>query len=284
MGGDAPTSREQQVQAESLLAQRLATAPAAERAQLYGEVYDRIYEMHLGREPETLEFGASAALVSFLEKLTHSGQDLVEVGCGAGLLAVAVAQRGREVLGVEVSERILGQARRRAEGLPELTLKLTCGTTIPAPDSSADLVYSVEVLEHLHADDVASHLREVFRVLRPGGRYWLLTPNRLDSFGSAERFGVDMDAVSDVHLKEWTYRELDHELRSAGFTALRSPWRNERLLWMPLLPASWFAACEHLPAPILTKRPVRSLLGIIACSIVATKPAGVSRKRLRVQS
>ncbi len=52
------------------LAQRLAHASSAERMELYGAVYDRVYAMHFSRDPQTLDFGAGPELVGFLEKLT----------------------------------------------------------------------------------------------------------------------------------------------------------------------------------------------------------------------
>lgn len=265
-------SPEQQVQIESQLAQRLADASPSERVKLYGPVYDRIYDMHLSRDPQTLDFGAGPELVRFLEKLTQPDDALLEVGCGGGLLAIEMARRGRRVLGIDVSARILEHARRRGLGTPGLTFAISEGTEIPARDRSFDFVYSVEVLEHLHAEDVATHLREVFRVLIPGGRYWLLTPNRLDTITSAQRFGVDVGASHDIHLKEWTYAELADQLRRAGFASLRSPWRNTKMTWLPLMPVRWFAAAERLPAGILRQRGSRSLAGIVACSIVARTP------------
>jgi SAM-dependent methyltransferase len=268
-------SREEQVRREAELAQRLQEAAPAERGALYGEVYDRIYEMHLDRAPDVLDFGARPAMVRFLEKLSAPGDDVVEVGCGAGMLAVELARRGRAVTGIEVSKVILDKARERAEGLEGIRFLGTSGMEIPVEDAGADLVYSVEVLEHLHPEDVRRHLAEVHRVLRPGGRYWLLTPNPVESVAAGDRFGVEVDdAGGDVHLKEWTYRELNAELRAQGFRGLRSPWRNERLFAMPLLPASWFGVAESLPARGLRVRAVRSAAGIIATSIVATKPAG----------
>lgn len=187
-----------QVQIEAGLAHRLADAPAGERRGLYGRVYDEIYAMHLSRDPDTLDFGAGPELLAFLVKHTCAGDDVLEVGCGAGLLGVELARQGRRVLGIDVSARILEQARVRARATPGVSFARTEGTDLPAPDAAFDFVYSVEVLEHLHAEDVASHLREIYRVLRPGGRYWLLTPNRLDTISSAERFGVavDVEAVS----------------------------------------------------------------------------------------
>jgi 2-polyprenyl-3-methyl-5-hydroxy-6-metoxy-1,4-benzoquinol methylase len=264
-------SKEEQVRAEAELARQLVDAPASDRAKLYGIVYDRIYEMHLSRDPEALDFGATPRLVRFLEMLAAPGADVIEVGCGGGLLAIELAQRNRQVLGVDVSQRILEVASKRAGQLPSLRFLSTAGTAIPAEGRAADLVYSVEVLDHLHPDDVATHLREVHRVLKPGGRYWLLAPNRHDSRGSARRFGVDIEVNADVHLKNWTYSELAPELERAGFCHLRSPWRNTRLLSLPLLPVSWFVQAERLPAAVLSDRRARSLLGIIACSIVACK-------------
>jgi 2-polyprenyl-3-methyl-5-hydroxy-6-metoxy-1,4-benzoquinol methylase len=266
-------SREQQVAAEAELAKRLAAAPPADRHKLYGEVYDEIYSMHLGREPDVLEFGASPSLLPLLTRLTSPGDRVLEVGCGAGLLSIALAREGRTVLGVEVSNVILERAQERGKEVADLTFAGTTGLALPAASESFDFVFSVEVLEHLHEGDVGAHLDEVRRVLRPGGRYWLLTPNRLDGISAAGRFSVDVDADADVHLKEWTYGELGAALRAAGFKSIRSPWRNERLLWLPLLPVSWVAATERLPRAILARRAARSILGIIACSIVAENPA-----------
>jgi len=266
-------SSEEQVEIEGQLAQRLAHASSQERASLYGSVYDRIYEMHLSREPEVLDFGAGPELIGFLNKLTRGDDAVLEVGCGGGLLAIEMARRGRRVMAVDVSQRILEQARRRASGVPGVTFARSAGTEIPAADCSFDFAYSVEVLEHLHADDVPAHLQEVHRVLRPGGRYWILTPNRLDSIGSGERFGVDVQASRDVHLREWTYTELQSELQRAGFASLRSPWRNVRVLWLPLVPASWFAAMERRAPGLVRRRRARGLMGIVACSIAATKPS-----------
>lgn len=265
-------SPEEQVRVEGELAQRLSQAPSHDRRSLYGPVYDEIYDMHLGRDPGTIDFGAGPELLPFLCKLTAAGDRVLEVGCGGGLLAVELARRGRSVVGLEVSARILDQARQRADETPGLTLTLATGIDIPAPAQEFDFAYSVEVLEHLHADDVPAHLLEVYRVLRPGGRHWLLTPNRLDSVSSARRFRVTVEAGGDVHLKEWTYGELAVQLRRAGFRELRSPWRNARMAWLPLMPLTWFHAAERLPATLLRHRLVRSLAGIVACSIVAEKP------------
>lgn len=263
------TTPEEQVRAEARLAQKLAQAGDEERQRLYGDVYDQIYEMHFGRAPETLEFGASLALLPLLLKLTRPGDRVLEVGCGAGLLAIELARAGRRVVGVEVSEVILEKARARAADVTGVEFRRVEGVALPFADREFDFAYSIEVLEHLHEADGRAHLAEAGRVLRPGGRYWILTPSALGSIGASERFGVDVDVDADVHLKEWTYGELQAPLLAAGFGRASVPIRDHRALRLPRLPLRLVTAMERSPA-FRRRLPVR-VLGLDRCSIVAVR-------------
>ena len=259
-------SEEEQVAAEAAWAKKLLAAPAETRKTLYGEAYDDIYRMALTRADENIEsqtYGATRGLVGLLAKLTKPGAECLEVGCGTAMLAIELAKLGRRVTGVEVSQVALTRARHYAGCTVEF--QNIEGTILPFAESSFDFVYSVEVVEHLHECDVALHLREVLRVLRPSGRYWMLTPNRKFSRHAAERFGIDGHADADVHLKEWTHGEMSALLRKTGFSQLRSPWRNNSLHRLPLLPAFLFAATERLPTRLA------QLAGATSCSIVGTK-------------
>jgi SAM-dependent methyltransferase len=252
---------EDQARAEAQLARQLLEAPDAERQSLYGLAYDRIYEMHLPRVGTTVEmqtFGASPRLVPLLKRLTRAGDRVLEVGCGAGLLAIELARAERLVTGVEVSEVILREARRHSSG--RVDLHRVVGTGLPFESNTFDFAYSVEVVEHLHERDVANHLAEIRRVLRRGGRYWMLTPNRQYPI---DRWGVETDA--DVHLKEWTYSELSSAMRSVGFVHIRTPWRNYSLQQVPLLPVALKAWAESVP-----NRRWAKLAGCYACSVVGT--------------
>jgi hypothetical protein len=102
------------------------------------------------------------------------------------------------------------------------------------------------VLEHLHEADGAAHIAEVARVLRPGGRYWFVTPSPWESTGIDERFGVDVGADADVHLKEWTYGELRPVLRAAGFRRASVPVRDHRALWLPFVPFGTTVGFERI--------------------------------------
>lgn len=71
---------------------------------------------------------------------------------------------------------------------------------IPLEDSSADLVYSQDFLEHLKPEDKVSMINEIWRVLKPGGRMEHYVPNA----GSRNDYG------SPSHLSHWSLQQFDH--------------------------------------------------------------------------
>jgi SAM-dependent methyltransferase len=81
----------------------------------------------------------------------------------------------------------------------------------PIPDSSVDLVYSGQSIEHVTREDAATTYREVLRVLRPGGLFALDTPN-----ARITRLQQD-DFVDPDHKHEYTHAELTGDLGAAGF-------------------------------------------------------------------
>lgn len=270
------TSAEDQVRVEAELARQLLSASSSRRQALYGEVYDRIYEMHLDRSPDILDFGASADMIPVLLSMTAANQQVLEFGCGMGFLAIELAKQGRSTLGVDVSSVALAKARERGADTAGVRFEQVAGLDLPLPAESIDFAFSVEVLEHLHEQDVRLHLQEIFRVLRPGGRYWIQTPHSGTHLSAAKRFGVEVEDAGDVHLKEWTYGELARELRAAGFRNLRTPWRyryvHRRYGWLPLWPDAVPRLLERLPVRLLTSPERRAQLGLNNCSMVAVRP------------
>ena len=96
------------------------------------------------------------------------GREVLEAGCGIGTDAVEFARAGARYTGLDFSPTALDLARRRfaLEGL-EARLVEGSVTALPFPERSFDLVYSNGVLHHV--EDTHRAIREVHRVLRPGG-------------------------------------------------------------------------------------------------------------------
>jgi len=106
-----------------------------------------------------------------------AGKMTVDVGCGGGLLAEEVARLGATVVGIDPSRNSLATARAHAgaAGLA-ITYRAGSGEHLPLDDVSADIVYCVDVLEHVQ--DLDAVIRETARVLKPGGLYIYDTINR----------------------------------------------------------------------------------------------------------
>jgi 2-polyprenyl-6-hydroxyphenyl methylase/3-demethylubiquinone-9 3-methyltransferase len=105
------------------------------------------------------------------------GKTVLDLGCGGGFMAEALAQRGAAVIGVDPSEAAIAaaQAHAGADGLA-IDYRVGGGEAIPLPDQSADCVVCVDVLEHVA--DLDRVLDEIARVLRPGGLFLFDTINR----------------------------------------------------------------------------------------------------------
>jgi SAM-dependent methyltransferase len=106
------------------------------------------------------------------------GQTVLDYGCGNGINAVPLARRGARVIGLDVSEALLGLARQRLRlhGIHDRAIFIAGSAhDIPLPSESVDIVLGAAILHHLNLDLAA---REIHRVLKPGGRAIFQEPVR----------------------------------------------------------------------------------------------------------
>ena len=108
---------------------------------------------------------------------TWDGQDVLDLGCGGGFMAEALARRGADVIAIDPATNALAAARSHAasQGL-DIEYRYGIGEDLNIPSSSIDIVVCVDVLEHVNS--LPATLAEVGRVLRPGGIFVFDTINR----------------------------------------------------------------------------------------------------------
>jgi SAM-dependent methyltransferase len=113
------------------------------------------------------------------------GRRVLDLGCGVGEYVRAFERRGARALGCDIELPRLREARERGAR----TVLAAAGEALPFRTASLDVIVLNEVIEHV-ADDVAT-MREVGRVLAPGGTCIIFAPNRLFPF---ETHGVYLPA------------------------------------------------------------------------------------------
>lgn len=171
--------------------------------------------------------GKAAVILPFVP-----GGRLLDVGCGSGEFLQRHVALGWEGWGVEVSPEAVRYAREK-RGLRVFQGELAAARFPPA---MFDTVVFNHSLEHMFSPTAT--LREVHRILRPGGRLFLALPNA----ASAEArlfgrwwFGWEVPR----HLYHFTPRTLDRCLRQSGFRVIRMAWDPGTMTFLESLKYVW---------------------------------------------
>lgn len=135
-----------------------STADRAPDNRTYYDEFARHYDDRRARGYHKLIDDQAAELVHRV----GAGQEVLEVGCGTGLILERIARFARAATGIDVSPGMVEHARRRG-----LNVRVGDATALPFPDASFDVACSFKVLAHVPDFDRA--LREMLRVVRPGG-------------------------------------------------------------------------------------------------------------------
>ncbi len=164
-----------------------------------------------------------------------AGMRVLDIGAGRGELVALAAEHGaRWAIGVEYSAAAASLAAQSAalRGVGDRTaVVMADARRLPLPDAATDLVFMIDVIEHLAPQELAMTLAEAARVLRPGGRLFAHTfPTRtiydvtyrwmrLAARATGRRWPVDPrnDYEHRMHVNEQTRRGLRSSLQKAGF-------------------------------------------------------------------
>jgi SAM-dependent methyltransferase len=147
-------------------------------------------EERLADDPTSELWGEHRARYRFATQWADKGRDVLDMACGAGFGLLMLRAAGAMAFGVDYDGGALRGQRAVA---------CADAAHLPFRESTFDLVTSFETLEHV--PDAAAMLRELRRVLRPGGRLVLSTPNR--AFLQLQR-----QSDNPFHVQEFTAEEL----------------------------------------------------------------------------
>lgn len=165
---------------------------------------------------------------------------LLDIGCGHGLMHPYLLASGFDVVGVEVAAEVLALANGAN---PQVRYVAYDGRSLPFAASSFDVALAVCVMHHVAPEQWRNFLREIRRVLLPGGLAVVFEHNPLNPL---TRYVVASNEIDvDAHLvSARTLRSLMREtgfaaalIRNILFTPFAHPgfrWLDDRLGWLPL--------------------------------------------------
>jgi SAM-dependent methyltransferase len=253
---------------ERELADRLRRATRDERRQLYSEAYNELFRrvphhQQLTRiaSPQLTERNISWQF-ALLKRFLNCDTTFLEIGAGDCRLSYRVCPVAKQVFAVDVA-RLVPESDCGPENF---RLFITDGIHFPMPMETVDLAYSNQLMEHLHPDDAWEQLRGIYEVLKPGGKYVCITPNRLSGPWDISMYYDEV--ATGFHLKEYTLIELAWIFRKIGFSKLIA-YVGARGVYIrfPIVPILFFEKLlERLPrryrSRIAHSLAVRILLGV----------------------
>lgn len=205
---------------EKNLAEKLKNSTKEERLYLYSEVYNELYEKVTDisqlTQKASLENTKKAVQnkMEFLKRFLSSKQTVVEIGPGDCSFSFKIAEFVDKVYGLEISKIISDNSSHP----DNFELIIYDGCNIPFEDESVDIVYSNQLMEHIHPDDALMQLQSIQRILVKGGKYICVTPNKVNGPWDISKY-FDQVATG-LHLKEYSVKELNKIFKETGFSQI----------------------------------------------------------------
>ena len=166
-------------------------------------------------DPETALSTREASLAKLIQHHFPPDRDIagIDLGCGYGALLHFAHREGYHGLrGVDASPEQVDLARKL--GIENVSRNDLWSTLRELPDASQDLVVTADVLEHIPKDQLVSIVDHVHRVLRPGARWIITTPNGESPLSGRTRYG-DL-----THELAFTRLSLQTLLLASGFSRM----------------------------------------------------------------
>jgi len=164
------------------------------------------YVQHRQVHPEVLKLLLQVGEVKPTTKI-------LEIGCGTGNYSNALlAATDCQVMGIDPSFSML---RKAVEKTPDYPAAVGTGEEIPFPEKTFDFAFSVDVIHHIRGRE--AHIQEVYRILKPGGRFCMVTdsPEIIQSRQPLARYFPE---TIDVDLKRYpNIHALEALITKAGF-------------------------------------------------------------------
>jgi len=186
-------------------------------------IYKKIYndQKNLG---DLAESPRVKIMLSMIDSLDLEEKNILDIGCYDGTLLSQIKNRNNNFFGLEASGWAAPKARDKGIDVQEIFFDGS--SKLPYEDNFFDLVIAGEIIEHIFDTDY--FLEEIRRVLKPGGKFIISTPN-IASFGRRLLLFFGYDPIIEIspnqpdssgHIRYFTFQSLRELLGKNGFKVI----------------------------------------------------------------
>ncbi len=200
-------------------------------------LWSRTYDRRVGADAEPSAFFRECA------PLIPSGARVLELGCGEGTDAAALAALGHDVTATDFVASVIARNRHRHGDEPRLHFReMRTDEPFPFADVTFDAVYAHLTLHYFTGEVTNRIFRELRRVLRPGGMLMFACKSDRDPlYGRGVRIEPDMFDL-DGHIRHFFSESYARARLADGFTLDRLESRSGHLFGNP---SAWIIAIAH---------------------------------------
>ena len=223
--------------------------------------YDEAYYQTIADE-ETRNCLSCRWRMRWLDDLldVQSGERVLDMGSGAGVVSRHLARRGATVEAVDLAEAAVAVARRFSKGMPIRYAVADAAQCKHLGSASFDKIACCDLIEHVHDGTMLGMFREALRVLRPGGLLYVYSPNRDHWIERLKHHNVILRNPV-WHIRVRRTEEVTAALRECGFEIARVARPTSMLPFVRYLEWLW------------VRLPVYPPIAIYRVCLLARKPA-----------
>ena len=211
------------------------------------KVSSHLYNEHYYRESDGISYYRRAVAPPKIKKAMRLANvkeemTIVDIGCGRGDFIFALDEEKVRFIGIDYSQEAMSMSSSLRAKLPEdkqvsISLLLSDGTELPLKSQSADVIFLMDLIEHLYPEQLKKCMAECKRVLRTGGKLiihtspnrwyndygyplWEHPLNRIINFIFRQRLldrPIRTATDQTVHINEQTLFTLRRQLKDTGF-------------------------------------------------------------------
>jgi SAM-dependent methyltransferase len=203
---------------EKALAGRLRESSREDRKISYRPMYDDLFRQvpdHprlMLRDDQESHAKEDRQKLKIVGRLINNSTIFLEFAPGDCLFSKQVSQLAKFVYGIDISD----QRSKQITFPNNFKLIIYDGYDLELPSGSIDIVFSNELIEHFHPEDILYHFQLVHRILNKGGAYLFITPHKFA--GPSDISMYFSEEPEGFHLKEWTYGEIAALLNISNYS------------------------------------------------------------------